>query len=89
MSHLRTYTIIFALLMAFSTTQALVEVTGLLESAYWVAFAAIMVLSTVKAVMVAGWFQHLRYEPRSVTYLTATALIVVLALTTAAAYSIL
>jgi cytochrome c oxidase subunit 4 len=89
MSHIRTYTIIFALLMVFSTTQALVEVTGLLEQAYWVAFGAIMVLSSIKAVMVAGWFQHLRYEPRSVTYLTATALIVVVALTTAAAYSIL
>ena len=89
MSHIRTYTIIFALLMVFSTTQALVEVTGLLEQAYWVAFGLIMVLSSIKAVMVAGWFQHLRYEPRSVTYLTATALIVVVALTTAAAYSIL
>jgi cytochrome c oxidase subunit 4 len=89
MSHIRTYTIIFALLMVFSTTQALVEMTGLLEQAYWVAFGAIMVLSSIKAVMVAGWFQHLRYEPRSVTYLTATALIVVVALTTAAAYSIL
>jgi cytochrome c oxidase subunit 4 len=89
MSHIRTYTIIFALLMVFSTTQALVEMTGLLEQAYWLAFAIIMVLSSIKAVMVAGWFQHLRSEPRSVTYLTATALIVVVALTTAAAYSIL
>jgi cytochrome c oxidase subunit 4 len=89
MSQIKTYSIIFALLMVFSTAQALIEVTGALEAAYWIAFAGIMVISTVKAVMVAGWFQHLRYEPRSVTYLTATALIVVLALTTAAAYSIL
>lgn len=89
MSQIRTYSIIFALLMAFSTAQALIEVAGALEAAYWIAFGAIMVLSTVKAVMVAGWFQHLRYEPRSVTYMTATALLVVLALTTAAAYSIL
>lgn len=89
MSQIKTYSIVFVLLMVFSTTQALVEVTGLLEQAYWVAFGAIMVLSSVKAVMVAGWFQHLVHEPRSVTYLTVTALIVVVALTTAAAYSIL
>lgn len=89
MSQIRTYTIIFALLMVFSTAQAVIEFAGALEAAYWVAFGGIMLLSTVKAVMVAGWFQHLRYEPRSVTYMTATALLVVLALTTAAAYSIL
>ena len=88
MSQLKTYTVIFALLMVFSTTQALVEMTGLLESAYWLAFAGIMVLSSIKAVMVAGWFQHLRWEPSSVTYLVASALLVVLALTAAAAYSI-
>lgn len=86
---IRTYTIIFALLMVFSTTQALLEFAGILEAAYWTAFALILVLSSIKAALVAGWFQHLRYEPRSVTYVTASALLVVLALTTAAAYSIL
>jgi cytochrome c oxidase subunit 4 len=89
MSQIRTYTIIFALLMVFSTAQAMLEFTGLLERAYWLAFGAIMVLSSIKAAMVAGWFQHLRYEPRSLTFLTASALLTVLALTTAAAYSIL
>ena len=89
MSNIRIYTIMFVVLMVFSTTQALVEMTGLLEQAYWVAFGAIMVLSSIKAVIVAGWYQHLRWEPRSVTYLAASALMVVVALTTAAAYSIL
>ncbi len=88
MASIRTYTVIFALLLVFSTTQAALEFVGVIEAAYWLAFAGILVLSFVKAVLVAGWFQHLRMEPRSVSYLIATALVVVLALTTAAAYSI-
>lgn len=88
MSRIRTYTIMFVALMVFSTSQALLEFAGLLEEAYAVAFVAILVLSSIKAVIVAGWYQHLRWEPRSVTYLIATALLVVLALTAAAAYSI-
>ena len=89
MSQLRTYTIMFVVLMAFSTAQAMLEFTGLLEEYYWTIFAVIMVLSTIKAVVVAGWYQHLRYEPRSVTYMMASGLLAVVALTTAAAYSIL
>ena len=65
MARTKLYTAIFVVLMVFSTTQALVEMTGLLEEAYWVAFGLIIALSTIKAVFVA------------------------LALTTAAAYSIL
>jgi cytochrome c oxidase subunit 4 len=79
----------FVVLMAFSTAQAMLEFTGLLEEYYWTIFAVIMVLSTIKAVVVAGWYQHLRYEPRSVTYMMASGLLAVVALTTAAAYSIL
>jgi len=89
MSQLRTYSIMFVVLMAFSTAQAMLEFTGLLEEYYWTIFAVIMVLSTIKAVVVAGWYQHLRYEPRSVTYMMASGLLAVVALTTAAAYSIL
>jgi len=89
MSQIRTYSIMFVVLMAFSTAQAMLEFTGLLEEYYWTIFAVIMVLSTIKAVVVAGWYQHLRYEPRSVTYMMASGLLAVVALTTAAAYSIL
>lgn len=88
MSQLRTYTIMFVVLMVFSTTQALLEMQGWLEEYYWPVFGAIMVLSAIKAVLVAGWYQHLRYEPRSVTYMVASALLAVVALTAAAAYSI-
>jgi cytochrome c oxidase subunit 4 len=89
MASARFYTMIFAVLMVFSTTQALFEFTGILDRAYWLALGVIMVLSTIKAVLVAGYFQHLVHEPRSVTYLMAGALIGVLALTAGAAYSIL
>jgi cytochrome c oxidase subunit 4 len=89
MARTKLYTAIFVVLMAFSTTQALVEMTGLLEEAYWVAFGLIIALSTIKAVFVAGYYQHLRWEPRAVTYLALGGVFVALALTTAAAYSIL
>ena len=45
-------------------------------------------LSAIKAMMVAGWFQHLRFEPRGLSYLMLSALAAALALTLAAAYSI-
>lgn len=89
MARTKLYTGIFVLLMAFSTIQALVEMTGLLDRAYWTAFAIIITLSTIKAAVVAGYFQHLRWEPPAVTYIALGGLFVALALTTAAAYSIL
>jgi cytochrome c oxidase subunit 4 len=88
MSHLKLYTVIYVVLFVFATAQALVEVTGMLETAYWAAFGLIMVLSAIKAVFVAGYYQHLRWEPRSVTVLTLLALTGALALTVAASYSI-
>ena len=84
----KTYAAIFVVLMVSSTTQAALEFAGYVENAYWMAFGAIIVLSTFKALLVAGWFQHLRYEPRSLSYLMLTALAAALALTLAAAYSI-
>jgi hypothetical protein len=89
MTSTRFYTIIFLVLMVFSTTQALFEFTGILDRAYWFALGVIMVLSTIKALLVAGYFQHLVDEPRAITYLMAGALVGVLALTAGAAYSIL
>ena len=62
MARTKLYTAIFVVLMVFSTTQAVVEMTGLLEQAYWTAFGIILTLSTIKAVLVAGYFQHLRFE---------------------------
>ena len=88
MTSTRLYTAIYVVLFALATLQFVVEEIGLLEQAYWLAFGLIMVLSLVKALVVAGYYQHLRFEPRSVSGLMAGALLVVLALTAAAAYSI-
>jgi cytochrome c oxidase subunit 4 len=61
---------------------------GYLDEMYWGAVGAIAVLSVIKAVFVAGYYQHLRYEPRSVTYLVLGGLVAVMFLTAAASFSI-
>ena len=66
----------------------LVAFEGVLSAAYWPVFAAIVPVSLVRAVVVAGYFQRLRREPRSLSYLTLVGLGAALALTLAAAYSI-
>ena len=86
MVSMKLYTAIYAFLFVSATVQVLVEFAGM---AYWTAFGIIMVLSAIKAVVVAGYFQHLRFEPRSLTYLTGIGLAAALALTLLASYSIL
>lgn len=80
------YAAIYVVLFAFATLQVLIEFTGL---SYWLAFSVILILSFIKALLVAGYYQHLLYEPRSITYVVLTGLFTALALTLAAAYSIL
>ncbi|WP_411963560.1 cytochrome C oxidase subunit IV family protein [Haloferax sp. YSMS24] len=80
------YTAIYVVLFVSATIQVLVEFAGL---DYWTAFGIIIVLSVAKAVLVAAYFQHLRWEPRSLTYLVGIGLLAALALTMAASYSLL
>ncbi|WP_224447773.1 cytochrome C oxidase subunit IV family protein [Haloprofundus salilacus] len=80
------YTAIYVVLFVSATIQVLVEFAGF---AYWAAFGLILALSAMKAVLVAAYFQHLRFEPRSLTYLVVSGLLAALALTLAASYSIL
>ncbi|SDJ69613.1 cytochrome c oxidase subunit 4 [Halovenus aranensis] len=89
MASTKTYTAIFVVLMALSTTQAAVEWLGFLEDYYWETLGVIMVLSTMKALAVAGYYMHLRDEPRSITYVAMAGLIGFLALTAGASYSII
>ena len=86
MSRFKLYVAIYVALFVMATAQFLVESAGL---AYDVAFAVIIALSFAKALLVAVYYQHLRWEPRSVSFVMATGLLAALALTTAAAYSIL
>jgi cytochrome c oxidase subunit 4 len=88
MVSLKTYTIIYATLFISATIQVLIESAGLLGTMYWIAFWTILILSLLKAILVAGWFQHLRYEPPSLSYLILIGLGAALALTLAASYSI-
>jgi cytochrome c oxidase subunit 4 len=88
MANTRLYTAIYVVLFVLATAQVGVEMAGFVDSTYWVALGAIMVLSLVKAVAVAGYYQHLLYEPRSITYLIGIGLLAALALTIAASYSI-
>ncbi|MWG35954.1 cytochrome C oxidase subunit IV family protein [Halomarina oriensis] len=79
------YAVIYVVLFVFATLQVAVEFAGL---TYWTAFWLIMALSAIKAVLVAAYFQHLRYEPRAITYVVAIGVVAAIALTAAASYSI-
>jgi cytochrome c oxidase subunit 4 len=82
------YAAIYVVLFAFATAQVLVERAGILEEAYWIGLGAILVLSVIKALFVAGYYQHLRFEPRSIAFVALSGLITALALTIASSYSI-
>lgn len=88
MASTKLYTVIFVVLAAMTTAQAWIEMSGFMEQSYWIAIAVLVVIASVKALFVAGYFQHLRSEPRSITYVYAAGLMAALALTVAAAYSI-
>lgn len=88
MVNAKTYSVIFVVLFVLATVQAGLEYAGILEQWYWPVFGLMMVLSFWKAYYVAGYFQHLKYEPRYVSYVVGIALLAALALTVAAAYSI-
>ncbi|MFC6988200.1 cytochrome C oxidase subunit IV family protein [Haloplanus sp. GCM10025708] len=88
MTSTKLYTAIYVVLFVLATAQVAVERAGYLSEAYWAAFAVIMVLSAIKALFVVGYYQHLKYEPRSVSFVMLGGLLAVLALTFAAAYSI-
>lgn len=85
MTHTKLYTIIYVVLFVFATLQVAVEFLGL---NYLVALGLITVLSMVKALFVAGYYMHLRWEPRSVSYLMLIGFIGFIALSAAASYSI-
>ena len=87
MASIKLYTLIFVALTAITTVQFGLEATVLGE-AYWPVLGLILMLSTIKALAVAGWFMHLFDEPRSIMYLAATGLLCVIALVAGAGYSV-
>ncbi|AGB16534.1 hypothetical protein Halru_1936 [Halovivax ruber XH-70] len=85
MSSIRTYTIIYILLLALATAKVGFEMLPLGTGMF---VGVIVVLASIKIVLIAGWFQHLVEEPRSITYMMLTSLFMVLLLVAAAGYSI-
>ncbi|ADD03854.1 uncharacterized protein Nmag_0262 [Natrialba magadii ATCC 43099] len=85
MADLRTYTIIYVLLLVLGTGKF---VFFEFDFAYSIAIGATMLLAVAKIGLIAAYYQHLIEEPRSITYMMATAVFMVFLLTIAAGYSI-
>lgn len=86
MTSLRNYTIIYVLLLAAGTGKFLF--TEIPAFSHNVAVAGILVLALIKVLLIAGFFQHLKDEPRSVSYTMGLSVFMVLLLVLAAGYSI-
>ncbi len=84
MSSLRLYTAIYVTLMAL----AISKVVFMELFDYWMAAGAILIAATVKMTLIAGFFQHLKDEPRAVTWLAMISLGAVALLAAAATWSI-
>jgi len=87
MASIKLYGIIFVVLSALTTAQFGIEAV-LIDDAYWVALGIVLTISTVKAAAVAGWYMHLKEEPRALTYVALAGLLGIIALTAGAAYSV-
>lgn len=81
------YTGIYVALMVLATLNYVLFESGL-EFAYEIAFAGTMVIAAAKTLLVVGYFQHLRWENKSLSYLMALALALTMLLMAAASYSI-
>ncbi|WP_247001554.1 cytochrome C oxidase subunit IV family protein [Halosolutus gelatinilyticus] len=87
MASVRTYALIYVALLLLGTGKVLFfELDQIFTEQ--MAIAGTIVLAITKSTLIAGYYQHLIEEPRSITYLMATALFMVLLLTIAAGYSI-
>ncbi|MUW14435.1 hypothetical protein GJ633_06965 [Halorubrum sp. CBA1125] len=85
---LKLYSAIYvALLIAAGLNFVLFE-SAFLDFTYSQAVAGTLVIATVKTLLIVAYFQHLKWERRSLTYLMALALALTLLLMAAATYSI-
>lgn len=84
MASVKLYTAIYVALLVLATS----KVVFFQVFDYWDAVTATMGAALVKTTLIAGYFQHLRFEPRSLTYLMGMGVFAVFLLTVAAAYSI-
>ena len=85
MADVRTYTLIYVVLLVLGTAKFVFFEINIPEQ--W-AIGATMILAVIKSMLIAGYYQHLREEPRSITYMMLVAVFMVFLLTIAAGYSI-
>lgn len=84
MASVKFYAGIYVLLIALATSKVIFfDFFG-----YWEAVTATMMAALTKTLLIAGYYQHLRFEPRSLSYLVSMGFFAVLLLTVAAAYSL-
>jgi len=85
-SHLRIYTAIYVGLLLLATGKFVFFEFDVFT--YAQAFAGVMGIAIGKTILIAGWYQHLKDEPRSLTYLMILSLVLVVLLGMAATLSI-
>ena len=85
MTSVRTYTIIYVILLGLGTGKFLFFT---FDFPYAVAMGGTMILAVAKSLLIAGYYQHLVDEPRSVSYVMLLAVFMVFLLVIAAGYSI-
>jgi cytochrome c oxidase subunit IV len=85
MASVKLYTAIYVTLLVLATSKVLF----FQFFDYWDAVGATMGTAVLKTLLIMGYFQHLRFEPRSLTYIMSMGVFAVFLLTVAAAYSIL
>lgn len=89
MANLRLYTAVYVALMGLAFSKwVLFEAEAFGYISYNVALGLTMVAAVIKVSMIAGYYQHLREEPRSLSYLYLMGLVGVVLLAVAASYSI-
>lgn len=89
MTSVRFYALVYVALMALATLKVIFFEAH--EAGLWsynVALALTGVAAVLKTGMIAGYFQHLKFEQRSLSYLMLMALFAVLLLAFAATFSI-
>lgn len=84
MANVRWYSIVYVALLTLAFSKwAFFE---FLE--YGLALGLTMVTASIKTLLIVGYYQHLRYEPRILSLLMFTAFLAVLVLGAAASFSI-
>lgn len=87
MTSVRFYALVYVALITLASLKvAFFEIPGV---SYNLALTLTMIAAVLKTSLIAGYFMHLRSEPRSVSYIMLSGLFAVLLVTFAAAFSIL